>query len=75
MVLLHQVRDLHHLSKVMSNILLIVDAKQAVRNIVVYFLLVLLQSLQYLHLRFHPVRRLLILAQLGPESVEGTLQL
>jgi hypothetical protein len=72
-VLLHQVSDFHHLGEVVCDVLLVVDAEEAVGNIVVYFLFVLLQRLQDLHVLLHSVRGLLVLAQLGSESVEGAL--
>ena len=72
---LHQVSDLYHLGEVVCDILLVVNAEEAVGNIVVYFLFVLLQRLQYLHVLLHSVWRLLVLAQLGSKGVEGALEL
>lgn len=70
----HQICDLHHLRKVVGDILLVVYAEEAVGNIVVYFLLVFFQILQNLHLAFNAVGRLLILTQLVLESIKGALE-
>jgi hypothetical protein len=70
----HEVGYFHHFSEVMGYVLLVVNAEEAVRDVVVYFLLIVFECLDQSNMRFHSLRRLLELAKLLLEGVEGRFE-
>lgn len=72
---LHQLCDLHHLSKVVCDILLVVDAEQAVCQVVMQLLLIFLELLHQIHQLFNLLRALSVLVELRLESLECIVQI
>lgn len=58
----------------MGYVLLVVNAEEAVRDVVVYFLLIVFECLDQSNMCFHSLRRLLELAKLLLEGVEGRFE-
>jgi len=71
----HQFRDLHHLSKVVRDILLVVYAEQTVCQVVVQLLFIFLELLHQTHQLLDLLRTLAVLVQLRLKCLQRIIQI
>ena len=74
-MILHELHYFHHLSKIVSHILLVVDTEKAMCHIIMYLLFVLLESLYQIVQSLDLGRGFAVLAQLRLECLQGGAQM